>query len=72
VFPVFHPAAALYTPANRQVLEADFAKLRPLLERGLAAMNPGTAGAAVLEAPVEISAGGSRPPLQRTEQLPLW
>ena len=40
VFPVFHPAAALYTPANRQILETDFAKLRPLLERGPAAMGP--------------------------------
>jgi len=35
IFPVFHPAAALYTPANRQVLQEDFAKLRFLLERGL-------------------------------------
>jgi len=35
VFPVFHPAAALYTPANRAVLEEDFVKLRYLLERGL-------------------------------------
>jgi uracil-DNA glycosylase len=35
VFPVFHPAAALYTPSNRQVLEQDFAKLRHLLSHGL-------------------------------------
>jgi len=35
VFPVFHPAAALYNPANRQVLELDFAKLRHLLIHGL-------------------------------------
>jgi uracil-DNA glycosylase family 4 len=35
IFPVFHPAAALYTPANRQVLQQDFAKLRFLLEHGL-------------------------------------
>ena len=34
VFPVFHPAAALYTPANRKVLEEDFAKLRRLWSRG--------------------------------------
>ena len=39
VFPVFHPAAALYTPANRQVLAEDFAKLRILLERGLEPAN---------------------------------
>jgi uracil-DNA glycosylase len=35
VFPVFHPAAALYQPSNRRVLEEDFAKLRILLARGL-------------------------------------
>jgi uracil-DNA glycosylase len=35
VFPVFHPAAALYTPSNRKMLEEDFAKLRHLLARGL-------------------------------------
>jgi uracil-DNA glycosylase len=35
VFPVFHPAAALYTPANRKVLEEDFIKLRHLLAHGL-------------------------------------
>jgi uracil-DNA glycosylase len=34
IFPVFHPAAALYTPANRALLEEDFAKLRRLLDRG--------------------------------------
>lgn len=38
VFPVFHPAAALYTPANRRVLEEDFAKLRLLVERGAEAL----------------------------------
>jgi DNA polymerase len=35
VFPVFHPAAALYTPSNRKMLEDDFAKLRHLLAHGL-------------------------------------
>lgn len=34
LFPVFHPAAALYTPSNRQVLEEDFAKLKVLLGKG--------------------------------------
>jgi uracil-DNA glycosylase family 4 len=38
VFPVFHPAAALYTPANRQVLEEDFSKLRVLLTKGVEAL----------------------------------
>ena len=35
VFPVFHPAAALYAPSNRKLLEEDFAKLRDLLADGL-------------------------------------
>jgi len=34
VFPVFHPAAALYTPAHREVLQEDFLRLRRLLDRG--------------------------------------
>jgi uracil-DNA glycosylase len=41
VFPVFHPAAALYAPANRVVLEEDFAKLRRLLDRGRGALSGG-------------------------------
>ncbi len=32
LFPVFHPAAALYTPANLEVLEHDFDRLAKLLE----------------------------------------
>jgi uracil-DNA glycosylase len=39
LFPVFHPAAALYTPANRQVLVEDFARLRRLLDRGVEALS---------------------------------
>ncbi len=34
LFPVLHPAAALYTPANRAVLEADFARIPGLLALG--------------------------------------
>ncbi len=41
IFPVFHPAAALYTPANRKVLEQDFAKLRHVLLHGLASSPEG-------------------------------
>ena len=32
IFPLYHPAAALYTPAMLKVLEEDFAKLPALLE----------------------------------------
>ena len=41
LYPIYHPAAALYTPAMLKVLEADFARL------------PGLLGAAVEPAPVE-------------------
>jgi uracil-DNA glycosylase family 4 len=34
LFPVFHPAAALYTPSNVEVLRADFARLPEILALG--------------------------------------
>jgi DNA polymerase len=34
LFPLYHPAAALYTPAMLKVLESDFARLPMLLGRG--------------------------------------
>jgi uracil-DNA glycosylase len=34
LFPLYHPAAALYTPAMLKVLEADFARLPEILGRG--------------------------------------
>jgi uracil-DNA glycosylase family 4 len=34
LYPLYHPAAALYTPAMLQVLEADFARLPAILSRG--------------------------------------
>ncbi|MCX8033092.1 MAG: uracil-DNA glycosylase [Thermoleophilia bacterium] len=66
VFPVFHPAAALYTPANRKVLEEDFAKLKILLERRvqvLAAEPPETPFPRPISQPMATPA---------QEQLPLW
>lgn len=38
IFPVFHPAAALYTPANKAVLQEDFQRLKVLLARGQEAL----------------------------------
>ena len=35
IFPLYHPAAALYTPAMLKVLEEDFAKLPALLEQDI-------------------------------------
>jgi uracil-DNA glycosylase len=85
LFPVFHPAAALYTPANRQVLVEDFARLRRLLERGLEALTrpvdpaecpPPTPPPGPQQAPHE-GAGQAEPQAKRleptrTEQLHLW
>ena len=34
LYPIYHPAAALYTPAMLKVLEADFARLPELIGRG--------------------------------------
>lgn len=42
LYPLYHPAAALYTPAMRSVLEADFARI-PDLVRHAAAAPPGPA-----------------------------
>ena len=36
LYPLYHPAAALYTPAMLKVLESDFARLPELLGRSLA------------------------------------
>ena len=33
LFPLYHPAAALYTPSMLKVLEEDFARIPALLER---------------------------------------
>lgn len=83
VFPVFHPAAALYTPANRSVLQEDFHKLRRLLERGSEALVAEGGAAAAPAAPspppvVDPAADApsthptGRPGSGRVDQLPLW
>lgn len=81
VFPVFHPAAALYTPANRKVLQADFMKLRHLLANGLDALEARpaeTTRESQLSGPADASrsggsqGGGRGSAATRVEQLPLW
>jgi uracil-DNA glycosylase len=80
VFPVFHPAAALYTPSNRKVLEEDFAKLRHLLSHGLAtspeeADKEGSAGTTApggAEGSAPGTPEGQGTASTRVEQLPLW
>lgn len=76
IFPVFHPAAALYTPAHRQVLEEDFAKLRVLLDRGPEALlgTTGTMskGGSVTTMPEPLLSHPSPASKAEQEQLPLW
>jgi uracil-DNA glycosylase len=40
LYPLYHPAAALYTPAMLKVLEADFSRVPELLGRSAAAVAP--------------------------------
>ena len=42
LYPLYHPAAALYTPAMLKVLEEDFARLPELLGRPAAEPAPGS------------------------------
>jgi len=50
LYPIFHPAAALYTPAMMTTLEGDFARLPELLS-GPAAVPPAPVAVAVAAAP---------------------
>jgi DNA polymerase len=57
LYPLYHPAAALYTPSMLKVLEEDFARIPALLERALAepVAVPEPAGAAEPEPePVQL------------------
>jgi DNA polymerase len=47
LFPLFHPAAALYTPSMQKVLEQDFARIPQLLGRPAVIAAPEPAPAAV-------------------------
>ena len=43
LYPLYHPAAALYTPAMLKVLESDFARIPELLARELGTPPPAAA-----------------------------
>lgn len=60
LYPLYHPAAALYTPAMLKVLESDFARLPELLGRSLEPVVP---------AEPELTLVGAEPPV---EQLGLF
>jgi DNA polymerase len=59
LYPIFHPAAALYTPRMLQVLQEDFARIPELLGVAIAPLPPEP------EAPVEA-------PLEQPVQLGLF
>jgi uracil-DNA glycosylase family 4 len=48
LYPLYHPAAALYTPAMLRVLESDFARLPELLGRSVGPVSPAGLPAAEL------------------------
>jgi uracil-DNA glycosylase len=54
LYPIFHPAAALYTPRMLQVLQADFARIPELLGRTLTPPEPEPEPEPVLEQPVQL------------------
>jgi DNA polymerase len=55
LYPIFHPAAALYTPRMLQVLQEDFARIPQLLGRAVAPPPPDPEPApAPLEQPVQL------------------
>jgi uracil-DNA glycosylase len=67
LYPLFHPAAALYTPAMLRTLEEDFARLPALLARDAPAPAPAPPPATVIPFPV------ARPePAAAVEQLGLF
>jgi uracil-DNA glycosylase len=70
VFPVFHPAAALYAPANRVVLEEDFAKLRHLLSRGPEALRTGEPAHGVSAPEPAASQTSPQPPAEPAQAAP--
>jgi uracil-DNA glycosylase len=65
LYPIFHPAAALYTPRMLQVLEADFARIPELL-------GAGRVGEAGVEPARGDDTAGGQPPLEQPVQLGLF
>ena len=53
LYPIFHPAAALYTPSMLKVLEQDFARIPEILERAVDEPAPTTEPVAAAEADPE-------------------
>jgi len=71
IFPVFHPAAALYQRTNRQVLEEDFEKLRYLVAQ--ASCREGAPPQSPMGTAVSAQSAHDEPAKNAgTRQLHLW
>jgi len=55
LYPLYHPAAALYTPRMLEVLESDFRRLPELLGRSLAPVEAAPVAASAFEPPQELA-----------------
>jgi len=67
LYPLYHPAAALYTPAMQATLEADFARIPALVARGAGPAGPAMPDLAPEPVPVAVGAPEPEP-----EQLGLF
>ena len=77
LYPLYHPAAALYTPAMLKVLEEDFARIPSLIDGSSAGSSPAPRPAATeprLQAPVreQVEADARSAPAAETVQLGLF
>lgn len=61
VFPIFHPAAALYDGSKRVALEDDFATLGELLRQSANEAQTGQAGRPASESSASVSGGAPEP-----------
>ena len=72
LYPLYHPAAALYTPAMLRTLEEDFARLPELLAQPAPSLEPSTAAfdfsSLPDELPVEVAAmAAAQAPVEQLE-----
>jgi DNA polymerase len=64
LYPLYHPAAALYTPAMLKVLEADFARIPELLGRAVAPLAAGPTASPPAAVPVAVTRAPPEPAVQ--------
>ena len=72
LYPLFHPAAALYTPSMQKILEQDFARIPELLGRGAPAATVAAPGPAAEAAPVAVAPAAVAPAAGPPVQLGLF